>query len=124
MKITLNCVFKNPKGEQKTALLFLNRFRDETWWCAGVWIGKNLGGDTESAALFHPEIYLKDGDAIIALVKGVGIEDSVRDIGDTGTGKLYAGSLGRYPVPLDFNWEVVTSRDKSTVAADDIGPVD
>jgi hypothetical protein len=126
MKITLNCVFKNPKGEQKTALIFLNRTSDESWYSRSIWVGRTVGGDTESASFWHPEIYLKDGkdsDMVVGHIKGIGIDDIVRDIGDTGTGKLYSGASGRYPIPLDFNWEVVEAQGKSTIG-DDRGPVD
>jgi hypothetical protein len=51
-------------------------------------------------------MYMKEGDAIIALVRGLTPKSITVDIGDTGTGKLYRG-VHNYATPINFTWECI-----------------
>jgi hypothetical protein len=106
MKIFLTITFTNPNTDEKVIdwiLLDLGQ-----WLSYSPWVGSKPSGNIKDVNwLFGPkEIYLKEGEKVIGLVRGIASEDIMIDIGDTGTGKLYSGGI-RYPVPINFNWESV-----------------
>ncbi|MDG4560777.1 MAG: hypothetical protein P9E88_05740 [Candidatus Competibacter sp.] len=114
MRMLFNFTFNNPRGEKITDWVWLNRDRDEQWISYSPWIGTAPSGDTEQVNHFWAPIalYMKEGDSVIALVRGIAVDDLTKNIGDTGTGRLYAGVVS-YPSPIEFTWECIAVGEKA-----------
>ena len=117
MRLLLNFSFKNPRGENTTDWVCLNRDCDKQWVSYSPWIGTAPSGETQNVNDFGgaKAIYMKEGNSVIALVRGIATKDIMINIGDTGTGKLYAGMIP-YPSPIEFTWECMGVGDLAAKA--------
>jgi|HubBroStandDraft_5_1064220.scaffolds.fasta_scaffold667559_1 hypothetical protein len=105
MRFRVNATFKNPQGATVTDWIYFNRDREKQWVAYSAWIGSKPSGDIEMMGL-EQAVYMKEGNSVVGIVRGIGTDSCFTKIGDTGTGRLYAGSIP-YPSPIDFTWECV-----------------
>ena len=107
MQVLMNFNFTNPRGEKITDWVFFNRDRPRSWISMSPWIGSLPTGDTEQVNQYSSGgLYMMEGRAIIALVRGTAVDDIMINVGDTGTGRLFRG-LTPYTRPIEFTWDCV-----------------
>jgi hypothetical protein len=104
--------WKNEKNETRTANLYLYTSSGiggvgGTYWSASSWVGTTFDGEVDNVDWWHPDkgVYIKnDTDGTVGIVSKF---KSFETIGDTGTGRIYKGCSGTYPVPINFDWECI-----------------